>query len=601
MKAESTCSGFRAQLSARWDGDADPSMSPGLEAHLEGCAGCREFERAQHSVRRALRLAPVEDVPDVVDRVMATITVEGHKAHREFRFKLASVAAVAAALVVLASSLPVLEPEVRIANASEVTKRAFSAARALDSYRATFEIVERTWHEEIPVRRFEAKVWYRSPERLRLTVRDNTDLPPGTWPTNDVDLVAGPRRSWIREPYSCPPQALPGCAIEAGVEERSVIARHPFDGTSTAPSEILVPLETLASSDGFAVAGTETINGRAALHVVLTYRQAHPLVQALQVGGSWARLFPLDRVDLWLERDTSFPLRFVVSRPGLEAPVLEVNAAEVQRGVRHPGPVFAAPRRGNVRDAGFHESPVRLPAAARPGELAGLEEYRSGTTGGTKIVTYVDGMSYLKLTTRSGRPVPAALPAETVELRPGSFGSYRPAEPYLPRRIEVTGSRLTVRLESNLRREELVRIAASLPLDGLPPDRVGAESDVVPLSEERLDQMEDVLRPSELPPGYGPFSAQMRRTKTGTEVTILYFASESAWEGSEIRLFQSSDVTMLPPSSEDLAAATVNDSLARWSPERGELEWIDPDGIYRSVAAPSFDLASVMVIAESLR
>lgn len=600
MKAESTCSRYRAELSARLDGDGDTTMTDELDAHLQECARCREFERTQHSLRRALRLAPVADVPDIADRVMARIAVDGDKTRKQFRVKVASVAAVAAALVVLASALPVLAPEVPVANASEVTRRAFSAARTLDSYRATFDIVERNWHPDIPVRRFEATVWYRAPERLRLTVRDLTDLPPGSWPTNDVDLIAGPRRSWIREPYSCPPQALPGCAVQAGVEERSVVGRHPFDGTSTAPSEIVVPLETLATSDAFSVAGTETIGGRDALHVVLTYRQAYPLIQALQVGGSWARLFPLDRVDLWLDPETSFPLRFTVSRPGLGAPVLEVDARVVQPDANPPDEIFVPPRRGNVRSAGFRDRAVRLPAGAMPSHLAGLGEYRSGTSGRSKIVTFVDGMSYLKLTTRRGPPQPAPLPGETLTLRPGSFGLYRPAEPHQPRLIEVAGPGLTVRLESNLRRNELIRIAASLPLDGLQPVSAGAETNVVALTEARLKQLE-VARPTELPPGYGPFSAQMNQTKTGTEVAIVYFASESAWEGSEIRLFQSSGVGMLPPSSEDLAAVTVDGSRGRWSSERGELEWIDRAGIYHSVSAPSFDLASVIAIAESLR
>ena len=600
MRAESMCGRYRSELSARIDGDIDQSMNEELEVHLQGCASCRRFEAGQHSLRRALRLAPVDHTPDVVAAVMAKVARDTTKSRREFRIKLASVAAVAAALVVLASALPVLEPDVRVANASEVTQQAFSAARSLDSYRATFDIVERTWHPDIPVRRFEAKVWYRAPEELRLTVRDRTDLPAGTWPTNDIDLIAGPKRSWIREPYSCPPQALPGCAIQAGVEERTVTARPPFDGTSTAPSEIVLPLETLATSDAFTVAGPESVEGRDALHVVLTYRQAHPLIEALQVGGSWAQLFPLDRVDLWLERDTSFPLRFVVTRPGLDAPILQVTATGVEATTSLPDRLFDPPVGGNVRDAGFRDGAIQIARAARPRNLAGLMPYRSGTSGTSKIVTYADGMSYLKITTHKGAPGQTTMPAETVGLRPGSFGLYRPAQPHVPRSVEVSDGELTVRLESNLRRDQLLEVAASLPLQGRPP-QADLAAGLIPLRPERLEQLDGVLRPSELPPGYGPSSAQLSRTKTGTEVTIVYLASESAWEGSEIRVFQSSGVGMLPPSSENLAAVTIDGAAGRWSAERGELEWIDGDGIYRSISAPSFDLTSVLAIAESLR
>lgn len=602
MRAESTCSRFRAELSARIDGDVDPTITDELEAHLQKCEHCSAFEGDLHSLRRTLRLAPVGNVPDVVDRVMLAVGRESTRRRRELRLKLASIAAAAAALIVLASSLPLFDPEPQVANAAEVTRRAFSTARTLDSYQATFDIVERTWHPDVPERRFRAKVWYRAPERLRLRIRDHSDLPPGTWPLNDVDLIAQPRRSWIREPYSCPAQALPGCAIEAGVEERSVVGRQPFDGTSTAPSEILVPLETLATSDAFTVAGPERIEGLDALHVVLTYRQAYPLIEALQVGGSWAPLFPLDRVDLWLERDSSFPLRFEVSRPGLEAPILEVNAVGFDAALSPKGDLFDAPGRGNIRRAGFRERALELPERATPAHLAGLNPHRSGLTGGNRIVTYTNGMTYLKVTAGSAPPQQDALLAEAVELRPGSFGFYRPAQPHLPRRVEVNGPDLTVRLESNLRREELLRVAASLPLNGLRPRRIHlGTTKVIPLTAEDLDELPLAQHPTQLPPGYGPLSAQMRRSPSGTEVTTVIFASESAWEGSEIRLFQSSKVSMLPPSSENLIAVTVKGSPGRWSAERGELEWIDREGIYRSIAAPSFDLYSVVAVAESLR
>lgn len=600
MRAESACSRYRAELSARIDGDADPSFAQELESHLGGCAGCRDFQTGQHALRRTLRLAPAEAVPDVTAKVMSAITQESAGRRREVRFKLASVAAVAAALVVLASSLPILDPVARVANASEVTRRAFSAARSLDAYAAGFDIVERTWHPDIPVRRFQAEIWYRAPEQLRLRVRDHSDLPPGSWPLNNIDLIAGPRRSWIREPYSCPPQALPGCAIEAGIEERSVVGRQPFDGTSTAPTEVVLPLETLATSDAYTVAGPERIEGRDAVHVVLTYRQAYPLIQALQVGGSWAPLFPLDRVDLWLERDTSFPLRFVVSRPGLSAPVLEVNATTLDRSPSLEQDRFDIPTSGSVRHAGFREEPVELPPSALPTDLAGLSPYRSGSSGRSKIATYADGLSYLKVTAQN-HVRPAEVPAEVVELRPGSFGLYQPAQPGLPRQIVIDGADVTVRLESNLRRDRLLQIAASVPLDGRPQGSSAGTPQLLQTLKSGNLELNWVRTPSDLPAGYRAISVQRSRLHGPSEVTILYFASESAWEGSEIRLFQSQRVNMLPPSSENLSAVEVDGSLGRWSSERGELEWIDNDGIYRSITAPSFDLGSVLAMAQSLR
>jgi hypothetical protein len=57
---------------------------------------------------------------------------------------------------------------------------------------------------------------------------------------------------------------------------------------------------------------------------------------------------------------------------------------------------------------------------------------------------------------------------------------------------------------------------------------------------------------------------------------------------------------VLPPGSVDFIDVRVGGEIARWSPDRGELEWID-HGVYRAVAAPGFDLSTAVRIAESLR
>ncbi|MDP9068645.1 MAG: zf-HC2 domain-containing protein [Actinomycetota bacterium] len=602
MRPDLTCNSVRAELSARLD-DGATTTSDEVDAHLRHCDGCRHFEATQHSVRRALRIEPVQPTPDVAPRVMQAISTPSRQDLRAFRIRIAAVAAIAAALVVLATTLPVLDSTPRVAAASEVTARAFSVARTLESYRATFQIQERGWHAAIPVRRLIAKVWYSAPESFRLRVRDLTEYPAGAWPPNDVDVIASPSRSWIREPYSCPPEALPGCAISAGVEERTLDDRQPFDGTTRIPSDIVVPLETLAASDAFSVMGTEEIGEHDALHVVLTYRQAFPLVDALQAGGSWTPLLPLDRVDLWLEQESWFPLAFEVTRPGVPQPLLEVTTRNFVQPRHLQARLFDAPVGGTIRYGGFAAD--RHPQSAGryvPRYVAGLEPYRSGTTAsGDRLVAFARGMSYLNVTNRRARPRPDLdEPAEVVQLREGSFGFYRPAGPGSGRTIDVFTKRTHLRLETNLRREQLLEVAASLPVAGVAPRTLRSNGKVIVRIEPNRLHIGFARQPTYLPAGYGSISALLSRDRRGADVTTVYLQSETALEGSEIRLFQSTRVSMLPPVSDNVVAVRVGGSAARWAPQRGELDWIGEDGTYRSLTAPSFDLTTVLRIAEGL-
>jgi hypothetical protein len=43
----------------------------------------------------------------------------------------------------------------------------------------------------------------------------------------------------------------------------------------------------------------------------------------------------------------------------------------------------------------------------------------------------------------------------------------------------------------------------------------------------------------------------------------------------------------------------LGDAVARYSPTRGELEWVI-DGTYRSITAPTLDLATLLRVARSV-
>jgi hypothetical protein len=314
----SRCTIAREEISARLDGELDDATALDIAEHLETCAECRAEEELVRAARRAVRVYPVEEVPDLTATIMQAVAADGPKLRRRsewtVRLKFATVAVVIAAPVLSGVTLPRHRGGGDIASASEITAGVRSAALSLDTYRASFDIVERGWHPDIPERHFSAELWFEAPEKLRMLVSDFTTYPSRAWPKNNVELVANPRKWWIEEPSQCPQAALPACSVRWGppIEDRTIVDRQPFDGTSDLPTDIIVPLETLVSSNEFEVLGQARVAGRDSYRVELPYREAVPLVGALEAGGSWRPFNPIDQVELWIDKTTWFPLEFKV-------------------------------------------------------------------------------------------------------------------------------------------------------------------------------------------------------------------------------------------------------------------------------------------------
>jgi Putative zinc-finger len=108
MKTES-CREWRPQLGARALGDLGPEERAGLEAHLEGCPGCRAEAAGLGEVARLLPLADPERFgcpapqpsPELGGRVAAAVGGES-QARRRRRLGLAFAGAAAVATAVLA-------------------------------------------------------------------------------------------------------------------------------------------------------------------------------------------------------------------------------------------------------------------------------------------------------------------------------------------------------------------------------------------------------------------------------------------------------------------------------------------------------------------
>ena len=646
MRSEPSCEDIRLELSARLDGEVDDATSARLDEHLETCEGCRAHEQALRAVRTQLRIRlSDETVPDLTAAVMARVSAERQQGSRGrasgrwgevvgFRIRVAAVAAAAMALVVFGATLPFLDSPSDVASASQVSQEVRAAARMLDSYEATFDIVERGWHEDIGARRLSAQVWFRAPEDIRIRVSDETTYPSDEWPTNDYELIASARRWWIEERSACPTEGLPACPrpyLFAGrdpLERRAVVNRQPFDGTTPLPTDIVVPLVTLTSSSGMEVLGETEVTGRPAVRVRLDHRRAQPLVGTLQVGGSWREFHPLDVVDVWLDAETYFPLRFEVragtspdrslwalrrslaDRPG--EVLLEVAARSFQADPELNDSLFSAPRSGFVRDGGFR---ARAASGAAVVDVpAGLRPYRAGRLGNRRVRSYAGGLTYLKVVTARAGSVEIAPEAEELETAVG-FMYYLPGSPTSPggsagRRIDIIGDRTHVTLESNLTRNELIEVAATADLRGRRAPTVLRRSTgtVVTRSQPAAAyrRFPFALRPRFLPPGYDAATAVLTTGRDAADTIVVYYRHhEFEFEGSGIRIAQSAPVGFLTPSSEEFFDVSVRSSrgdsvVGRWSPERGELEWID-GGVYRAVAVPSSDLATALRIANELR
>lgn len=624
MKAELRCEDAAVEISARLDGELDRAAARRLDSHLEVCARCRTELASLARVRRVVRAQPAEPVPDLIDKILERVAAEGSRRPEWVTsLRLGIAAATVSALVIAGASLPWSDSPPETAAASEIVERVYSAARALDTYRATYSIVETGWDPAVPTRRFRAQVTYEAPEKFVLSVADQTDYPPsGEWTRNDVDLIASPRGWWIREPVSCPAASGSMCR-EVPVEQRSLIDRQPFDQSIALPTDIILPLETLASATGVNVAGVTEVAGREAHEVTLSYGRAQPLVKALQPGGSWRGFYAGDRVHLFLDANTWFPLGFDVTadtspdraiwtrrhgltdKPGQR--LLSVRAQSFAQPSELPAGTFAVPQQGVVATGGF--SRRRAVALERTGfapeVTLGLEPYRMGTSElGEKILSYAEGMEWLRvvITAPLRNPTNTELRAAEIDLGSREWAYYEPSTEAQGRRLVLHSHDARVQLESNLPRASLLEVAGSINARGLRlPDSVARGAfHVERVAYEELRSRPAALLPSFLPKGYEPTSALVSTAASTKTVTVYYQRSQAEFDGLGIRLTEIDGVEVLPPSAEQSVTVRGRGGAVRWFPERGEIDWLEGD-LYTVISAPSLDLATMLRIAQGLQ
>ncbi len=647
------CRHAQAAISERMDGERlSPRETAALDQHLAGCSSCRSFDEGAWHLRERARFRLAAPVPDLVEDIMSAVATEPEPTRARrwvgppprqpvFPRLVRTLAPLMAALIVgaVAGSLAVGGPwqspeNAQSVSAATITSGVQAAAANLTAYHTTFQITESHFAPDVPVRRLSMDVWFQAPERFRLDVADQTRYPSAAWTPTDLRLVVdGP--SWYSSgPAPCPSAQCP---------PREVLVRNrvPFSPTTPTPTDLVLPITTLADSNQLAVVGRSTVLGRPAIEVEMAFERAKPLFPFLSLGGEWRPFFQNDRVLVWLDAKTWSPLQYKVfpasgqerdqwelrfglpQEPARRA-IFVVTATEIDRRIPAAG-TFAIPETKFARDQGAQT--VSLSGAQQatgfqpvtPNDVAGLDLYQvvlpprpdAAQAPDETLITYSRGLTWLKLgETRSWSQNtlfgPVAPQAQEIHLPNGGVAYYEPATADHGRRLSIHSAGADLYVETNLPRERLIEVAGSLPVVGesLPESwRVQTSGDG---TTERLslDQAASrlpfpVLAPTELPAGYGFASAELIRVGNAPSLNVYYQQTSADLGAGPIRLHMEAGSALPPASSASQSAVGVSEVDGRWTPDGNRLEWVR-DGVYYSLDCPGLELASLLTAAESL-
>jgi hypothetical protein len=632
-----------------------PRLTAAVERHVADCTACAAFEAGAWKLREAARFEVAPAVPDLVDSIMASVQRErqeraptrlrllpGGRARRPLlpdRIRLAPVAAaLAVGLVVgsLAVGGPWQRPEGLSVDAAEVTRGVAAAATTLSSYQARFAVTEYHFAPDVPVREFSMNVWFQAPERFRLDVVDHTQYPSKDVTPTDLELIVN-GSSW----YSVGPSA---CPIDVCPPRQTVVEnRVPFSSTTPAPTDLILPVTSLADANQLEVVGRGNLLGRPAIEVRLPFDLAEPLFPFLSLGGSWRPFFGSDQVDLWLDATSWLPLSYAVYpaggrerdewalRFGLpsespDQPIFQVVALSVDR--QPPGAgTFRIPQTSGGTDQGA--KPVSIFQASEetgfrpiePEDVDGLSMYQvvlppASTSKGEPpqtLITYSKGLAWLKLGetrdwTSNTLYGPVSLQAQEVSLANGSVAYYEPATADHGRRLSIHAVGTDLYVETNLSRDMLLNVAGSLRVTGIPIPATWAVrtspegvTERVTLAQAAAETPFTIMLPGSdaLPAGYSVASAEIVRLHQGTALNVYFQQQDTDLGTGPIRLHEEVATKLPPASSAAQSEVEVRGVIGRWTPDRNQLEWVE-QGVYLSLDAGGLSLADLLAVAASL-
>jgi hypothetical protein len=263
-----------------------------------------------------------------------------------------------------------------------------------------------------------------------------------------------------------------------------------------------------------------------------------------------------------------------------------------------PPPPAAVP----AEDAGFRDLPV---TAAGPGGRAGegfpdptwlpagFRPYRAGEVGGggpgVAVRTWTDGRAWVKV--RATRDWPGGrLFGDLGQLvRPAGLGAGVAYWSEDGSRLAVHGEGVDLLVTGSVSGSDLARVAASLPVAGRPVPAGWAEA-----ATSTLPEVVAADRGLRVPRDLRGFAPPAVRAD-GRTVTLAY-----AGPGARgFLLVQAPGGRLTPPLDDDPLGVRVRGHDGRWSPGRGELEWVEDHRVL-TLRSNTLPLEELLTIGASL-
>jgi hypothetical protein len=181
---------------------------------------------------------------------------------------------------------------------------------------------------------------------------------------------------------------------------------------------------------------------------------------------------------------------------------------------------------------------------------------------------------------------------------------YEPAGDQLGRRLAIHGAGTDLYLETNLPRSRLISIASSMPLRGRPfPAGWQLDSSgglrIERVTPDRAASIAGLVLPATLPDGYLIASAEIATARgQAASVTFHLRQRESDTAGAPLTLHVELGAALPAASSDDQVRVRLGSLVARWTPGRSQLEWVQ-GGSDRSLDGP-VDLRVLAALARSI-
>jgi RNA polymerase sigma-70 factor (ECF subfamily) len=637
------CERVRSAISLRMDGERiAPARATAVQDHLATCPSCRGFAENANRLRRAVRIRPAEEIPDLSDQIMAAIAAERRPKRLVMRRAWASRspvrwAPVAAALAVglVAGSVvvggPWQGPDAQRVAAADIVRGVRASARSLQGFEATFALSERD-APGTTLRSFSLSLAFAAPQRYRLDLSEMRD---GSREASvqDLTFIADGTATYRSGPAPCATPVVPNPCIPTAAP---VSVASSYAPSAQPPANLVVPIDVLGSPRGIHVVRTGTALGRPAVLVEVPFERAAPLFPFRSLGGAWPPVFPGDRTMVWLDRSRWFPLRATVypsTDPDRQAwalrfgipntptgePIIDLVTTSIATSIPSPKD-FVIP--GGATPNVVPPSELRKEAGflpVRPTFVAGLMPTSVVVPPGKApdvvpqaVLTYSSGVTYLRVAERhrANAPTPfAALDPSAEEIRlSNGIAYYEPSTLDSGRRLTIHAGERDVVLESNLSRLELLQVASTLPIRGEPlPKRwvdARAGQDLarsVTLRRAREIAGFPITLPGMLPEGYTTAGVLLTRLGGQVGVTVTFRRMDSDLEGEPITLHLQASKALPPATASQLQRTRVGTVRGRWSPsvDGSQLEWVS-EGLYHSLSLPGDDLDTALAIASSI-